>query len=65
VSHLSAFILSGDRVEKTRGGLTTRSNGAAYLENQIVRMVNKNGDLIAIGINESDTNEIRPKIVLA
>jgi tRNA pseudouridine55 synthase len=65
VSHLSAFILSEDRIEKTRGGLTTRSNGAAYLENEIVRMMNKNGDLIAIGINESDTNEIRPKIVLA
>ena len=65
VSHLPEFILSPDRVEKTRNGMTTRTSGAQYDDNVIVRMVDQNGDLVAIGVNENEVSEIRPKIVLA
>jgi tRNA pseudouridine55 synthase len=64
VSHLSPFVLSDERVEKTRNGLTTRTNGTAYLENEFVRMLDKNDNLIAVGIHESELSEIRPKILL-
>jgi tRNA pseudouridine55 synthase len=64
VSHLSPFVLSDERVEKTRNGLTTRTNGTAYVENEFVRMVDKNDNLIAVGIHESESSQIRPKIVL-
>ena len=65
VSHLPDFVLSDDRVEKTRNGMTTRANGNQYVDNEIVRMVDQNGNLIAIGVNETEISEIRPKIVLA
>ena len=65
VSHLPEFILSPDRVEKTRNGMTTRTSGAQYDDNVIVRMVDQNGNLVAIGVNENEVSEIRPKIVLA
>jgi len=64
VSRLSPFVLSDERVEKTRNGLTTRTNGIAYVENEFVRMVDKNDNLIAVGVHESDASQIRPKIVL-
>ena len=65
VSHLPVFVLSDDRVEKTRNGMTTRANENQYVNNEIVRMVDQNGNLIAIGVNETEMSEIRPKIVLA
>jgi tRNA pseudouridine55 synthase len=64
VSQLSPFVLSDERIEKTRNGLTTRTNGKAYLENEFVRMLDKNDKLVAIGIHESELSQIRPKIVL-
>jgi tRNA pseudouridine55 synthase len=64
VSHLSPFVLSDERIEKTRNGLTTRTNGTAYLKNELVRMVDKNNNLIAVGTHESEASQIRPKIVL-
>jgi tRNA pseudouridine55 synthase len=64
VSHLSPFVLSDERVEKTRNGLTTRINGTAYLENEFVRMIDENDNLVAVGIHESESSQIRPKIVL-
>ena len=65
VSHLPEFVLSADRVEKTRNGMTTRTNGINYKPNEVVRMVDQSGTLIAIGVNENEISEIRPKIVLA
>ena len=64
VAHLSSFVLSDERAEKTRNGLTTRTNGTVYLGNEFIRMVDKNDNLIAVGIHESESSEIRPKIVL-
>jgi tRNA pseudouridine55 synthase len=65
VSHLPEFILSADRVEKTRNGMTTRTNGNHFSANAAVRMIDDKGKLIAIGLNEDEIGEIRPKIVLA
>ena len=64
VSHLSPFVLSDERIEKTRNGLTTRTNGTVYLKNEFVRMIDENDKLVAIGIHESESSQIRPKIVL-
>jgi tRNA pseudouridine55 synthase len=65
VSHLRNFVLSDDRVEKTRNGMTTRTNGDYFSANEVVRMMDDKGNLIAIGVNEEEIAEIRPKIVLA
>jgi tRNA pseudouridine55 synthase len=65
VSHLPEFVLSADRVEKTRNGMTTRTNGIQFTEDEIVRMTDESGKLIAIGVNHADISEIKPKIVLA
>jgi tRNA pseudouridine55 synthase len=65
VSHLPDFVLPDDRVEKTRNGMTTRANEDQYVDNEVVRMVDQNGKLIAIGVNETEMSEIRPKIVVA
>lgn len=65
VSHLPQFVLSDDRIEKTRNGMTTRTNVNQFATDEIVRMLDTNGKLIAIGVNEDDISEIRPKIVLA
>jgi tRNA pseudouridine55 synthase len=64
ISHLPEFVLSDERVEKTRNGMTTRTNGNQFGSDEIVRMVDHKGKLIAIGVNEDDLSEIRPKIVL-
>lgn len=64
ISHLPEFVLSDERVEKTRNGMTTRTNGNQFRSDEIVRMVDHKGKLIAIGVNEDDVSEIRPKIVL-
>jgi len=64
VSHLPAFILPGDRIEKTRHGMTTKTNGVEYDDKEIVRMIDEKGKLIAIGVNGKDISEIKPKVVL-
>ena len=64
VSHLPEFVLSMDRIEKTRNGMTTRTNGNYFAADEIVRMTDDKGKLIAIGVNEGEICEIRPKIVL-
>jgi tRNA pseudouridine55 synthase len=65
VSHLPEFVLSTDRVEKTRNGMTTRTNENHFSANEVVRMTDDKGRLIAIGVNEEEIAQIRPKIVLA
>ncbi len=64
VSHLSELVLSDDRIEKTRNGLSTRVDESAFADGEQIRMQDGSGDLVAIGIYHSDENSVRPKVVL-
>ncbi len=64
VSHLPELVLSDDRAEKTRNGLSTRVGENSIADGEQIRMKDGNGDLIAIGIYDPDENCVRPKVVL-
>lgn len=64
VSNLAEQQLSDDRVEKTRGGLSTRVNRDEFVAGQNVRLVDESKQLIAIGVYDSDEKSVKPKIVL-
>lgn len=61
-AHLREFVLTGDRTAKTRNGLSTRTDEA--LENgEVVRMLDEQGELIAIGEYISSEKIVQPKVV--
>lgn len=64
VSHLAKFTLPDDRIDKTRNGLLTRINAAAFNDGEPVQMLDASGELIAIGFYNAADNFIQPKIVL-
>ncbi|CAN5345093.1 tRNA pseudouridine(55) synthase TruB [soil metagenome] len=64
VSHLPELVISDDRIEKTRNGLSTRVGETAFADGEQIRMRDGSGDLIAIGIYHSNENSVRPKVVL-
>lgn len=63
VSHLPEIVLPSARVDKTRNGLSSRSD-EVLPPNQPVRMVDESNNLIAIGLYDEAENSVRPKIVL-
>jgi tRNA pseudouridine55 synthase len=63
VSHLPEIVLPPARVDKTRNGLSSRSD-EVLPPNQPVRMVDESNNLIAIGLYDEAENSVRPKIVL-
>lgn len=64
VGHLAELVLEGDRIEKTKSGLSTRIGPGSFQDGEAVRMVDAVGEIIAIGIFDAGENCIRPKIVL-
>ncbi len=64
VSHLAKITLPDDRIDKTRNGLLTRINAAAFNDGEPVQMLDASGELIAIGFYNAAENFIQPKIVL-
>ncbi|MBA2379610.1 MAG: tRNA pseudouridine(55) synthase TruB [Blastocatellia bacterium] len=64
VAHLPDFTVEADRIEPTRSGLSTSSGAESFEAGGFVRMVNGGGELIAIGVADTQENLIRPKIVL-
>ena len=64
VDHLPALTLSEDRVDKTRSGLSTRTDGEGFREGVPVRMVDEDSNLIAIGTFDRANKTVKPKIVL-
>lgn len=61
-AHLRQFVLTGDRIAKTKNGLSTRTEEA--LENgEAVRMLDEQGELIAIGEYISSEKIVQPKVV--
>jgi tRNA pseudouridine55 synthase len=63
VAYLPEFVLDNDRVEKTLNGLSTRVE-RDDLSNGAVRMVNKGGNVVAVGVYSDPERIVRPKIVL-
>jgi tRNA pseudouridine55 synthase len=63
VAHLPKFIVASDRLERTRNGLSTRTD-LELGENQPVRMLDESNKLVAIGFFDAAGKSIRPKIVL-
>ena len=64
VSHLAVFTLRPDRVERTRGGMSTRDSSCKFSEGENVAMVDEDGKLIAVGRFDGSENSVRPKVVL-
>jgi tRNA pseudouridine55 synthase len=64
VAHLAEFVLDNVRVEKTRSGLSTGVGDASFSDGASVRMIDSNGEIVAIGFFDAAENSIRPKIVL-
>ena len=64
VSHLPEFVLEDDRIAKTRNGMSTRVYDIQFAPGEVLQMVSKMGEMIAIGyFNEAD-NSVQPKVVL-
>lgn len=64
ISHLPEFVLPQDRVDKTRSGLLTRFPEGNFKDGEPVRMLDTDGNLIAIGFFDAAENFIQPKVVL-
>jgi tRNA pseudouridine55 synthase len=64
VSNLPEIILTSERVEKTKNGLSTRLESAQLTDGQPMRMLTKSGELIAVGFYNADEKVVQPKVVL-
>lgn len=64
VSNLPSVTLSEDRAEATKNGLSTRLDETQFAMGEAARMIDADGNLLAIGIYDSAENSIRPKVVL-
>jgi tRNA pseudouridine55 synthase len=64
VSQLAVMVLSNERVEKTKNGLSTGVADVQFSDDEAVRMVDAGGNLIAIGFYNAAENSVQPKVVL-
>lgn len=64
VGHLSALTLNTDRVSKTRSGLSTRIYEDLFADGATVRMIDEDGQLVAIGNFDAAENSVRPRVVM-
>ena len=64
IVHLPEFVLEHDRVERTVNGLSTRVEREDLKDGTVLRMLNRGGDVIAVGTYSAREHIIRPKIVL-
>ncbi len=63
VAHMETFVLNEERSAKTRNGLSTRSFSDTA-DGQLFRMVDEQGELVAVGVYDAAEKAIKPKIVL-
>jgi len=63
VDHLPTMMLSDERMERTKNGLSTRL-AAEFADGQAIQMHSRTGELIAVGFYEAAERAVRPKIVL-
>ena len=64
VAHLPPMTLAADRVEKTKGGLSTRIANAEFAAGSFVRMLDETNSLIAVGVYDETENAVKPRVVL-
>jgi tRNA pseudouridine55 synthase len=64
VTHLQRFDVPDERLDKTKGGLSTRVFDVDLQNGQFVRMIASDESMIAIGVYDETEKSIRPKIVL-
>ena len=64
VVHLPKVVLTDDRLDKTKNGLSTRFPDAGFADGESVRMVDAEARLIAIGVYRADEKTVQPKVVL-
>jgi len=64
VSHMPEFVLPEDRVDKTQNGLLTRTPTLDFPDGEPIRMVDEEGELVAIGFFDAAEKFIQPKVVL-
>ncbi len=64
VEHLPEVSLPVDRIDKTRGGLSTRIPELTFRDGQPIRIHGPSGELIAIGSYDERERSVRPHVVL-
>ena len=64
VAHLPEFKLDDDRVERTRNGLSTSVERDDLNDEDAVKMLGLDGEIIAVGVYDASERRVRPKIVL-
>ncbi len=64
VESLPEFVLTADRVEKTRNGMSTRDLSGRFADGERMQMINESGELIAIGHFIDSEKVVQPKVVL-
>lgn len=65
VESLPEFTLVSDRVEKTRNGMSTRDLSNRFNDGETMQMIDKSGELIAIGYFIESEKVVQPKVVLS
>ena len=64
VPHLPTIILTAERAEATKNGLSTRADDTQFTAGQTISMLDADGELLAVGIFDAAEKSIRPKVVL-
>ncbi|MBA3806696.1 MAG: tRNA pseudouridine(55) synthase TruB, partial [Acidobacteria bacterium] len=66
LSWMPAAHLTGEDARRARHGVAVRAAAETmYVEDQPVRLVDEQGDLIAVAFYKAETEELRPRVVLA
>lgn len=64
IASLPEFVLVGDRVEKTKNGMSTRDLSGQFSGGGFVQMIDEIGELIAVGQFDETEKVVQPKVVL-
>lgn len=64
VEHLGEFVLPQDRVAKTRNGMSTRIRDLPFADDETLRILSPEGDLIAVGRYSAEDSSVQPTVVL-
>jgi tRNA pseudouridine55 synthase len=64
VKHLPSIALSGERLTKTKSGLSTRLVDAEFNGGEAIQMLGPNQELVAVGLYNKSEKTVQPKIVL-
>lgn len=65
ISHIPSVALNAERVGKTLNGLSTRILDLPFRSGEAVRMLDEQGEIVAIGYYNEAEKTVQPKIVLS